>query len=451
MTEFVDGLAQNLTDAYNICDPVKALEGRALDSYYLPLVEARNTEGIIQVGQILQQQKPESFETILFTGHRGCGKSTELHRLEKQWQAQYLTIFLDVEEETDINDLIYIDIYLMVIRQVEVALRELKISFDSQLLKRFEDWFKQVTKETEESVNYSLDTEAEMSLGAEAPFLAKLLFKLKGVIKNSSTEKTTIRETLLKEVTRMKGDINLLLSDGLKKLRKKYPQYKCFLVIVDNLDRCPPEVSNRLFFEYANQLKELHCTIIYTVPISVLYSSRGLSNSFDDPHILPMINIYQLDREKYPLEHNSEALEAVAAILEKRVNWERIFSSRQELMALVIASGGHIRQLMQLMQRACLTASGRGHSKIEAEDTDYAIKQLQFSFERSLTKKYFTELAYIALNKEFSDEDDNLKVEMLYSTAVLEYNGNDRWNYPNPLLMKSHAFQKAMKSLLAST
>jgi len=112
-----------------------------------------------------------------------------------------------------------------------------------------------------------------------------------------------------------------------------------------------------------------------------------LSNSFDDPHILPMINIYQLDREKYPLEHNSEALEAVAAILEKRVNWERIFSSRQELMDLVIASGGHIRQLMQLMQRACLTASGRGHSKIETEDTDYAIKQLQFSFERSLTKK----------------------------------------------------------------
>jgi transcriptional regulator with AAA-type ATPase domain len=164
-----------------------------------------------------------------------------------------------------------------------------------------------------------------------------------------------------------------------------------------------------------------------------------------------MINIYQLDREKYPLEHNSEALEAVAAILEKRVNWERIFSSRQELVDLVIASGGHIRQLMQLMQRACLTASGRGHGKIEAEDTDYAIKQLQFSFERSLTKKYFTELAYISQNKEFSDEDDNLKVEMLYSTAVLEYNGTDRWNYPNPLLMKSHAFQKAMKSLLAST
>jgi transcriptional regulator with AAA-type ATPase domain len=164
-----------------------------------------------------------------------------------------------------------------------------------------------------------------------------------------------------------------------------------------------------------------------------------------------MINIYQLDREQFPVLYNQDALNSVAQILEKRVNRDKIFASNHELLELVKASGGHIRQLMQLMQRACLTASGRGHSKIEADDVDYAIKQLQFSFERSLTKKYFTELAYISQNKEFSDEDDNLKVEMLYSTAVLEYNGTDRWNYPNPLLMKSHAFQKAMKSLLAST
>ena len=50
MTEFVDGLAKNLTDAYDVCDPVTALEGEALDFYYLPLLEARKTEAIIQVG-----------------------------------------------------------------------------------------------------------------------------------------------------------------------------------------------------------------------------------------------------------------------------------------------------------------------------------------------------------------------------------------------------------------
>ena len=444
MTNPTSNLATNLTDAYEICD-VEPLQGKDLDKYYIPLLEARNSEAIIQVGQILEQQKPETFRTILFTGHRGCGKSTELRRIEKYWQDKYLTIFLNAEEETDINDLEYIDIYLMVIRQVEETLRSLKINFDKQLLKSVEDWFKEVTEESEQSVALSLDTEASASLGADAPFFAKLLFKLKGVIKNSSSQKTTIRETLKKEVTRMKGDINLLLGDGLKKLRVKFPKYKGFLVIVDNLDRCPPDVSNKLFFDYAVQLKALHCSIIYTVPISALYSQPGLTN-FDDPHIVPMVNIYQLDRAEYPIQFRQEGLDAVAKIIEKRVDVNLLFNSRNELMELIKASGGHIRQLMQLMQRACLTASGRAHAKIMAEDVEYAIKQLQFSFERSLNKKFFTELAYIAINKEFSDEED-IKVQMLYSTAVLEYNGSDLWNYPNPLLMRSNAFTRAITTL----
>ena len=81
MTNSTNMLAANLTDAYEICD-VEPLQGKSLERFYLPLLEARNSEAITQVWQILQQQKTESFCTILFTGHRGCGKSTELRRIE---------------------------------------------------------------------------------------------------------------------------------------------------------------------------------------------------------------------------------------------------------------------------------------------------------------------------------------------------------------------------------
>jgi hypothetical protein len=368
--------ATNLTDAYEICD-VEPLQGQGLDDFYLPLLEARNSEAIAQVEQALQRQK---------------------------------------------------------------------IRFDPELLKDVEDWFKVVTTEDENSVSLSMDMEASASLGSEATFFAKLLFKVKGIFKNSSSRKTVIRETLKKEFTRMKGSVNLLLSDGLKKLRKKSPAYKGILVIVDNLDRCPLAVSDKLFFDYAAQLKGLHCSIIYTVPISALYSSRNMTNAFDDPHIVPMVNIYQLDRAQYPLDFNPQSLEAMVKIIAERVDVKAIFEEREDLITLVKASGGHIRQLMQLMQRACLTASGRDHAKIQIEDVEYAIKQLQFSLERAISnKKYFTELAYVAKNKEFSDQED-IKVQMLYSTAVLEYNGSDRWNYPNPLLMRSHAFTKAINA-----
>lgn len=436
-------LAKNLIDAYDVCE-VTPLQGKDLDRFYLPLLEARSSEAIVQVEQILKQQQAAKFATILFTGHRGCGKSTELHRIEEKCRNDYLTVFLDAIEETDINDLEYIDLYLAVIRRVELALRQVKIKFDAQLLRSVENWFKEITKETEETVAISIDTEAEASLSGEVPFLAKLLFKLKGQIKNGTSQKTIVREKLIREVTRMKSDINLLLGDGLIKLRKKFPKYKGFLVIVDNLENCPIEISHKLFFDYASQLQELHCTIVYTVPISILYSPRGLNAAFGDPHIVPMVNIYQLDRDKYPLEYNPKGLDAVAEIIAKRVDVNLIFASRNELLEIVKASGGHVRQLIQLMQRACLTAQGRNHAKIQIDDVDYAIKQLQFSFERSTPKKYFTELANIARTKEI--QDDEVGQQMLFSSAVLEYNGSDRWNYPNPLLMRSNAFTRAVNS-----
>jgi signal recognition particle GTPase len=96
-------LAKNLIDAYDVCE-VAPLQGKDLERFYLPLLEARNSEAIVQVEQILKQQKAEKFATILFTGHRGCGKSTELHRIEAKCKDDYLTVFLDVQEETDIND-----------------------------------------------------------------------------------------------------------------------------------------------------------------------------------------------------------------------------------------------------------------------------------------------------------------------------------------------------------
>jgi len=51
MTNPTNNLAKNLTDAYDICDPVKPLQGDDLDKYYIPLLEARKTEAIVQVGR----------------------------------------------------------------------------------------------------------------------------------------------------------------------------------------------------------------------------------------------------------------------------------------------------------------------------------------------------------------------------------------------------------------
>jgi hypothetical protein len=93
------------------------------------------------------------------------------------------------------------------------------------------------------------------------------------------------------------------------------------LIIFDNLDRVPPAVADHLFFDYAAQLQELHCTIIYTVPISILCSPKKPLALFDgEPHIVPMVNIYQFDRNVRDLNYNQIGLDTVASLIEKRVD-----------------------------------------------------------------------------------------------------------------------------------
>lgn len=440
--------ANTLKAAFQVCN-VEPLEGEEMERYYVDLSAVRKTSAIEEVSQILDFQEPTDFRTILFTGHRGCGKSTELKRIQKQWEKQYHVIYLEVNEETDINDARYTDLYLIVIKQVEFELRKLGLKFDAQLLENFESWFKDITKETEETVEKSVSIQGEATLKPEAPFIAKLMVKLLAQIKGSDKQKTTIRQTLEKDLSRLKADINLLLGDAYVKLRKKFPQYKGLLIIFDNMDRVPPTIAEHLFFDYAPQLQELDCTIIYTVPISVLCSPKNPLNQFDgNPHIVPMVNIYELERDRCDLNYNQTGLEAVASLIEKRVDIDAIFESRQELLDLAKASGGHVRQLMQMIQTACLTASTRKHPKIIAEDIIYAVKQQQFNFERFIPEEHYAFLAQVCITKNVSKDD--IGQLMLFNTSVLEYNGNKRWNYPNPVVKQNEFFQKAIKSALAA-
>lgn len=439
-----DYRAKTLRKAFQLCD-LDPLSGPGLTRYYVELASVRKTEAIEGVNTVLEFQEAGDFCTILFTGHRGCGKSTELQRIRHQWEQDFRVVYLEANEETDINDAEYTDFYLIVIKKIEFELREMGLKFDSTLLKSFEDWFKEVTKETERTVESSVSVSAEASLGSGAPFIAKLLVKLLAQIKGADKQKTLIRQTLQRDISRLKADVNLLLRDAYQKIEDKYP--KGFLIIFDNLDRVPPPVGNHLFFDYADQLQELNCTVIYTVPISVLCSSKNIVNTFGEPHIVSMVNTYQLERDRHHLSYNAEGLKGLVQIIERRIDTEQLFESQEQVLALAQASGGHVRQLMQMVRSACQTASTRKHEKIQAKDVVYAVKQQQFNFERFIPDDHYPLLAKVCVTKNITkDETGQL---MLFNTSVLEYNGLDRWNYPNPAVIQSAFFQSALQEFLA--
>lgn len=442
MNSFPPNRAATLRDAYRICTP-EPLIGDDIERYYVDLSSVRSTKTIQNITTKLEFLEASEFCTILFTGHRGCGKSTELRRIEKKLKSAYKIIYLEADVELDINDAEYTDLYLLIIKKVADELYKLGAKFDSRLLTSFESWFKDITKETEASVEKSISLQVEAEAGFKIPFISKLLAKVLAQIKGSEKQKQVIRQTLQKDISRLQADINLLLDDALRKLQQQAPQYdKGFLIILDNLDRIPPNVGNHLFFDYAAQLQSLHTTIIYTVPISTVYSDKNLNTTFGSPNIMPMVNIYEYELDQWELKYKEDRLEIFASLVEQRVDIDAVFESRQQLLDLVKASGGHVRQLMQMTARSCLTASGSGHNRVTEEDVTYAVKEEQFNFERITLNEYYSVLAQVCLTKNINK--DKIGQLLLFNLSVLEYNGDNRWNYINPVLKSSSLFQEAL-------
>jgi energy-coupling factor transporter ATP-binding protein EcfA2 len=439
--------ATTLKAAYRACD-LSALRGEEMERYYVDLSKVRNTKAVAQVDTILSFQEPAEFTTILFTGHRGCGKSTELRRLEQKWKEEYFVIYLEADREIDIQDARYTDLYLVLFKQIEYELRKLGIQFDRALISNFEDWFKDITNENEQTVESSVSMSGTLEVSSSPvpiPFIAKLLVKLLAQIKGSDKSKKTIRQVLEQDISRLQADLNFLLQDGLNQLRAKFPQYKGFLVVFDNLDRVPPSVGDHLFFDYAPQLQTLKCNIIYTVPISVLYSEKKVTNFFDNLNIVPMVNIYNLKRDVSTLTYKDDVLKTFASLIEQRIQTDDIFAKYDRLLDLVKASGGHVRQLMQMMRTAITSANSAGRTKIDVEDVSMAIKQVQFDFERIIPDEHYPVLVKVYLTKEISKNE--LGQMVMFNTSALEYNGNERWNYINPVVRSIEGFQKALKDV----
>lgn len=451
--------AKTLKTAFRACD-VGALRGDNIDRYYVDLSKARSDIAIQNVKTRLEFLNAEESASILFTGHRGCGKSTELRRIEREWQdinrdERYRVIYLEANEEIDINDADYKDLYLVIVHRVARELEYLGLKLNPKLVKDFEAWFKEVTEEKEESWQKGFEFGGKVEAGQQLPTVFKFIANLSAQMKGTETTRRKVRAKLERSFTELQRNVNNLLADATQKIQQRSEKYKGFLVIFDNLDRIPPDVGEQLFFKDATQLRELNCSTIYTVPISVVYSGKNLVNPWGiSPYIMPMVSVYKFERDRIDLEYNAEGLDLMAALIEQRVDIDAVFNSRNELIELARLSGGHVRQLVQLMRTASMTAATKRHPKIQIEDVEYAANQIQFNFERSIAEQYYPALAHIARTK--NAPTNEMSQDMLFNVQVMEYEtlvlgsekeSLERWTDVNPLVRQINDFQTALQKI----
>ncbi|MBW4681123.1 MAG: ATP-binding protein [Microcoleus vaginatus WJT46-NPBG5] len=433
-----------LNSLYNAFNPFSPLEPG--DPVYVDCEEVRGDGDIREdLGNRIRRSKWMTCQ--LYGGHRGTGKSTELLRLKQSLEENKIKVIYFTADEQDIDpeDAQYVDILLACTRHLLEDFREVN---PSPLL----NWLQSRWKELKDLALTEIKFE-DLKVEAQIALFAKITANLRAVpdLRHKIREKVNPYTVTLIEA------LNQFINDAKKQLPAGYEQ---LVVIADNLDRIVPifyengrSNHEEIFLDRSEQLKALDCHLVYTVPISLIYSSRAtdLREIYGNQQVLPMIMVQTPDGQIYDPGYLK-----VKEIIEKRVRQfaptrsleTDIFDSPETLKALCLMSGGHVRNLLLLMQ----TAIGETEDlPISKKAVQRAITTTRITYGQAVKDDQWILLAEVAKSKRVRNDDKYRK--LLFNRCILEYRYFDSedelccWYDVHPLIQGIKEFKDAYQQL----
>jgi len=433
-----------LTNLYNAFDPFYPLP--AGDPQYVDCREVRGDGDIIEdLGRKIKLSQRMTCQ--LYAGHRGAGKSTELLRLQEYLQNQGCFVVYFAADDEDINpeDTEYTDILLACTRHLLESLRNANS-------KPLRDWMRDRWEDVKDLALTEVSFET-LSLESQIAQFAKLTANVRTV----PSLRQKIRDKINPHTMTLIDALNEFIGDAKKNLPDKSSQ---LAVIADNLDRIVPfsqdgKRSNldEIFLDRTEQLKALDCHVIYTIPISMVYSNRAteLINNYNDPQVLPMIMVQNPDGST-----NEAGLAKIKELIEKRVKQVNpdqsletgVFDSRETLERLCLMSGGHVRNLLLMMQEAITRTEDL---PITAKAAQRAITQARDVYRRTPEEGEWQILAKVSQTQRILNDEQHRN--LLFSRCILEYRYYDEegemqpWYDVHPLIKGIKQFKDSLAQL----
>src|SRR5215203_78210 len=436
--------AATLEDAFNACDPAQPLA--AGDERYVDLALGRGNDGNAVIQCCRRITRSERPLVQLFAGHRGCGKSTELRRLQKALEeAGYLVAYIEADTDIDLEDTEPTDILLSLIRSLDLSLRKLEIEVSDKHLEDCMQWFAEVVLEKTDRTEIEAEVRSEAEVSGGFPLFAKLLARFSGWIKTGTESKKQVRQNLDPQLSQLLSRGKLFVENARLEVQKK--KKKDLVLIVDSLDRIALRNLNDgrtshevLFIERGNLLYGLGCHMVVTVPISLLFSSKAsnLGAIFPDRHILPMVKI----AERQTRAAWSTGRELLKELLSHRLELITVFTENA-LDKLIEASGGHPRYLMTLVRYALDFVD---ELPVTNSAVERAILRLINDFDRSIPHDHWPLL--VQVHEQQTVKNDAQHQLMLFNLSVLEYQNDERWCDVHPVVLLIRAFRESSKPSL---
>lgn len=435
-----------LTQIYNAVDPFRPLEPG--DPAYVNCEAERGDANVLlDLGpEILRSNR---YTCQLYSGHRGAGKSTELLRLKADLEAKgcFVVYFAAVGDDGDIDaqDVQYTDILLACTRHL---LEELQNADPAPLI----SWFKERGKAL-----YDIGQTKVVMESLDVKALAAQFAEITASIRAIPSQRSKIRDLVNPHTMTLVKALNDFITDGKAKLP---PDKKHLVVIADNLDRIVPihddygrNSHDEIFLDRSDQLKGLDCHLIYTIPISMVYSNRAndLKEVYGNPDLLPMVMVQKLDGSLHP-----PGIAKMQEVLIRRIQpfipdvqlGRDIFENEDVVTQLCLASGGHVRELLLLMKEAMNRTEAL---PIPTRAVRRAIATTRDTYRRTVEKDQWKVLAKVAKTRAIQNDEPHR--DLLFRRCLMEYRYFDDdgtmqcWYDAHPLIKAIPEFEQAKAAL----
>lgn len=430
---------------YNVFDPFYILS--AGNPAYVDCTDVRSGQDILlDIGKDILLSSEKTCQ--LYSGHRGAGKSTELLRLQKYLDdlGFFVVYFAADEQDIEPQDVEYSDILLACTRRI---LEALKGKGNSNSVR---EWVKNLFEDLKDIIPDISFKEIEIE--KDIPTFAKITAK----IHTEPAQRRKIRNLINPHTQTLIQALNQFINDARKKLSE---QYEDIVLIVDNLDRIVPIMyedrrSNheQIFLDHNEQLKALDCHLIYTVPISLVYSDNGakLQDTYADiPFVLPMVMVHTPENQTHERGLNifKKLLQERVKTVNSNMSIVSLFENPQNLDELCLMSGGHLRNLIILMREAIKYTDTL---PISTKAVQKSIAQLRNTYHNTVYPNEWETLASVFLSKKI--KNDNSHLTLLFNRCILEYRYLDAdnqvryWYDVHPIIRDIDDFQAALQKLM---
>ena len=309
--------AHTLTEVLNLFDPREPLSGSKMDVYLRKI------------------KKPTK---LLFTGHRGSGKSTELFRLISLLEDEFFIVHFSVLEALNPFDVTYVDLLLALATRLLAQATDAKIIkkrglalLKEELLDEIYRWF---TREVLGDIPFVAPRpDAEVSVKVNL-----LAVQLESKVGTEAASRKQIRERLELRLSELLDWMNYAIDQVARATKQGV------LLIVEDIDKLDLARARDFFLEHATSLTTPKAYVVYTFPVSLRYSNDFVQiiRNFDEAFVLPNIKVF--DRDGTPYEPGRERLREV---LTKRMNEDLI--EEEALEKLIENSGGLMVTLIELV------------------------------------------------------------------------------------------------------